>query len=301
MVIFSTPLYNEFSKRLAQQSKLKFGRIEVKTFSDGELRVRLLDKVKNRTVVVVGTTAPPSENLVQLLLIVAAARNAGAKKIIAFIPYFGYSRADRSVQEGEAVSVKVMAQLLRAVGVNKIVTVQIHNEKTKKFFKIPFVNITPYETLAEIIKKKHKKDNAGLTIVAPDYGAYHLAKRLAGMLKVKAVWLEKSRPKANTAIMHKLHGSMSGKTVVLVDDMIDTAGTIVAAMDFLKDQYQTEKISVVAIHGILSGPARTRLRNASAQGIILADTLPTVARHRQELPALEIISIIPLLARELRA
>ncbi|KKU13860.1 MAG: Ribose-phosphate pyrophosphokinase [Parcubacteria group bacterium GW2011_GWC2_45_7] len=299
MFIFSiATAYHDFAGKLAKQAHLKVGRVEFKKFSDGEIYVRVGESVAQKKVYVVGTTAPPADNLIEMLLLVDALKTAKALHITAIIPYFGYGRADHLVESGEALSAKLMANLLHCAGVRRVVAIDLHSPRVEKFFTMPLVHVRAQELLARTIKAELFNDqSSALTIVAPDHGAIPLAKRMGRLLRARVAWFEKIRPQHNVAQLGALHGDVAGKIAVLVDDMIDTAGTIAEAANQLK-QHGAKKIIVAVTHGVLSGPALERLKQTPIDKVIITDTLPNVSQKKFN--KLRVVSVIPLLAEKFR-
>lgn len=297
MYIFSTTAYCDFTKKLSKQIKLKIGRVEIKKFSDGEIYARVVEKVRGQSVYVVGTIAPPSDNLLELLLLINALKTSQAKHITAIIPYFGYGRADHIVAEGESLSAKLMADLIKCAGVDRVIAVDLHSSRVEKFFRVPVINIKAQELLVIAICGGHSSGRPedgphNIVIVAPDNGALPLARRMAKQLHAPIAYFDKIRPRHNVARFGALYGEVKGKNILLIDDMIDTAGTIVQAAHLLK-KYGAKKIIIAATHGIFSGSAIARLKNASVEQVIVTDTIPSA--HKKKFSKLRIVSVVPLL------
>lgn len=281
MFIFATSACQNFAKKIVKVTKLRPGRLEIKRFSDGEVYVRVAEDIKKQKVFIMGSNLPPAENLVELLFLINACKESGASFITVLMPYFGYGRADHWVKPGEALSAKVMADLIKAAGANKLITVDLHSPQAKGFIKTPIIHLRAQELLAKAIKiiirgrtsiRKEVRPRE-VVIVAPDHGAILLAKGFAKVLRCQIAWMEKIRPRPNVAYAGALHGDVKDKTAVLVDDMIDTAGTIVEAVRRLKEA-GAKKIIVAATHPILSGPAVERLKKAPISDIFVTDTIP---------------------------
>lgn len=317
MFIFPTTAYRVFTQKLTKQARLKVGRVEIKRFSDGEIYVRVGERVMGKKVSVVGTTAPPAENLVELLLLVNALKTARARHVTAIIPYFGYGRADHIVAKGEALSAKLMADLLQCAGVDCVMAVDLHSPRVEKFFKVPVVQIRAQELLAREIAHlrpastrlgeaggiprlratRFARDDKLWVVVAPDHGALSLARRMAKKLHAPVAWLEKVRPRHNVARVGVLHGDVRGRHTVLMDDIIDTSGTIVAAARHLKAR-GARSIIAVATHGVLSGSAALLLQEAPIAQVVVTNTFPAV--YGRKFKKLKIVAIIPLLIKAIR-
>lgn len=268
--IFTTDYYLDFAKKLAKQSESKLGRVEIKKFSNGEIYLRVAEKVAGQKVFAVGATTAPADNLVEFLLLLNALKTAGGRQIIAIIPFFGYGRADHLVKSGEALSAKLMVDLLECAGVDKIITVDLHSPRVVKFISTPLIHLSAKDVLVKAIAAK-KLTN--LVSVAPDHGALVLAKYVAKRLKCSTAWMEKVRPRHNVASLGALHGDVKGKIAILVDDMIDTAGTIIEAAKRLKEA-GVKKIIIAATHAVFSGPAINRLNEAPIERVFVTDTIP---------------------------
>lgn len=304
-MIFTVTAYYNFAKKLARQAHLKLGKVEIKKFLDGEIYARITEEVSNRNVYVIGASMPPSDNLVEFLLLINALKIAGARKITAIIPYLGYSRGDHIVKRGEAVSAKLIADILKCAGIDYLITVDIHSPRVVKFLKMPLINIRAQELLAhEILRSRkiskimNRKDRVKkrIVIVAPDRGALPLAKRMAKIFQTDIAWMEKTRPRPDIASVSSLRGNVKDKIAIIVDDMIDTAGTIVGAFRLLK-KAGSKEIIIAATHPIFAGPAISRLKKARIFKIFVTDTVPLT--ERQCFKKVKIVSVVPLIARVL--
>lgn len=295
MFIFSTTVYRDLAKKLSGQTRLKCGRLLIEKFADGEIYVQVKENVAGQNVVVVGTTAPPSDNLVELLLLCQALVLAKTKNITLVLPYLGYERADRVKDPGEAVSAKLMADLLKFSKVKKIIALDLHSPRVVDFIAkdIELKHLTALKILAGVLARKKSKN---MVVVAPDNGALSGAKKMAALLHCGVAWMEKFRPRHNVACIRQLHGDVNGKRAVLYDDMIDTAGTICQAACALK-KAGAKDILVAATHGIFSGPATKRLRQAPVSEIFVTDSVPL--SQNKKLKKMRITSVTPLLAKSL--
>ena len=289
--IISTKLYNPFARRLARYMKMLCVPVECKKLSDGEVYVRVKGVITN-PVVLVGTTAPPSDNIVELLLLINAIRESNRDTpIIVVFPYLGYARADRSIVSGEAVSARAVAELFNKNTVQHVIGIDIHSIAAEAFFKVPLTPVYAYPYLAKQVKKYINPNKT--VIVSPDRGASLLAQRMGKLLNCKTAWFEKKRPSHNQVSMARFHGMIRGSDVVVVDDMIDTAGTMVAAIACLK-KYGAHRILVAATHGVLSGDAIHRLQKAHIDQLILSDSIPRVSTLAIE--NLSLVSMVPAVA-----
>lgn len=295
MFLYSINTNPDLTKALARLAHLKLGRLEIKNFSDGELYVRPRDSVRGQIAWVIGSTMPPTDNLVKLLILLNALKTAKAKKINVIIPYFGYARQDWLDQPNAPLSAKLMADLLAASGANKIFTFNLHSRKNEKFFTVPLVHLSAYPVLVEHFKKSHIKN---LLIFSPDPGGIHRAKQFAKIYGHRNLagpigYCQKFRPKPNVAVVTlPKKFNVRGKNIILVDDMIDTAGTLVGAGEALH-RAGAKNIYAYAAHGVLSGPAIERIKKSPIKQVIVTDTFPLP--KTKLLPKIKIISVAPIL------
>jgi ribose-phosphate pyrophosphokinase len=264
---------------------------ELERFPDGEVHVQLLDTVRDRQVYLIQPTGPPvADHLLELLLLADASRRAGADSVIAVMPYFGYARQDRRVHGREAVGARVVADLLRAVGVQHIVGLDVHNEALEGFFGVPFEHLSAVDLLADAVRPQVGEDSV---VVAPDLGAAKLAERYAMLLDLPVAIVHKSRASGDSVSVRAITGHVRGRTPVIVDDMISTAGTVVAATNAVIEAGCQPEITVLASHALLVGPAVERLQALPLRRMIVTDSLPQ--RERQEL-RMQVVSVAGLLA-----
>jgi len=276
MYLFSLANTHKLAKQICKNTKFKLGVYHKKHLSDGEQYLQVKNKIKNQTVYVVGSTCQPDNNILELLLLINALKENQAKKIILIIPYFGYSRQDKIDRPGAPITAKLIAQLFKQAGVNKFITVDIHSKRNQKYLSPNLINLTPFELFTQYIKKNlNLKDTI---IVAPDNGAKPRAQKLTRLLgNLPVIVMQKIRPKQNIAKIIKFEKNITNKNIIIIDDMIDTAGTIIAACNELKKQ-KVNKIYIFATHGILSGQAIKRLKKAPIKQIVLTDTHPLPAK-----------------------
>jgi ribose-phosphate pyrophosphokinase len=297
MLLFSTNTNSELAKALVRRTHLKLGRLEIKNFSDGELYVRPIDKIRGQTVWVLGGTMPPADNLLKLLILINALKTAGTKKINLVIPYFGYARQDYIDRPNAPLTVKLMADIISAAGPDKIFVINIHESRDLKYFKKPVVHLSTFPLFVGYFKKLKLKD---LLIFSPDHGGLDRARSFADLYGHKNLsgpvgYCKKYRPKPNVAIVSLSKGvDVKNKNIILVDDMIDTAGTLVGAATTLK-KAGARTIYAAATHGVLSGPAIVRLKNAPLKEILITDTHPLPPKKK--IKKIKIISAAPTLKK----
>lgn len=308
MLLFALPPHERLARAIARALHARFGRIERRVFSDGERYVRPVTPVRDERVVVIANTGPESDVLLDFLILLHALRSSGARSVMLVIPYLAYARQDRSDQPQAPVTINLLARLLEAAGATSAVLVDPHSPVAARSFRIPVRVVDPLPVLAhaivqhQMLNKKHRVLNKTSVIVAPDAGARHRAQRLASLLGTRdVVVLRKGRPRPNVARVAALTSAdrrrIASRPAILVDDMIDTAGTITAAAQRLREAGASH-IAIIATHAVLSGPALARLRRARVDHIIVSDSLALPPRaHR--LP-LRVVSLTTALAAEIR-
>ena len=253
----------------------KLGDLEITPFSDGEFQPIYTQSVRGATVFIVQSTVPPADNLMELLLCVDAAKRASADKVIAVIPYFGWARQDRKDRPRVAIGAKLAANLLKAAGVDRVMTCDLHADQIQGFFDIPVDHIYASKVFIPFIRSKRIKD---LTIAAPDVGGAKRANVYAKALSTKdedcgVVLCHKTRARANVVAEIKAIGEVEGKNIIIVDDMIDTAGTLCKAAEVLKEKGALS-VRACATHGILSGNAIEKIHNSVLEEVFITDTIP---------------------------
>ncbi|MBI5071611.1 ribose-phosphate pyrophosphokinase [Candidatus Falkowbacteria bacterium] len=287
------------TKALVRHARLKLGHLEIKNFSDGELYVRPKEKVRSKATWVIGSTMPPSDNLLKLLILINALKTAAAKKINVIIPYFGYARQDWIDQPNAPLTAKLMADLLAAAGADKILTFNLHSGQNEKFFTKPLVHLSAYPALAEYFKKMCLNN---LLIFSPDQGGIHRAEQFAKIYGKKNLagpvgYCKKYRPRPNVARISLPKGAdVKNKNIVLVDDLIDTAGTLAGAAEALH-RAGARAIYAAAAHGVLSGPAIARIKKSPIKEVLITDTYPML--KAKQIPKIKIISAAPVLKKSI--
>src|SRR6201981_1182946 len=251
---------------------ISLGRCVVGRFSDGEVMVELLENVRGRDVFVLQSTcAPTNDNLMELMIMVDALKRASAGRITAAIPYFGYARQDRRPRSARvAISAKVVANMLEIAGVERIITMDLHADQIQGFFDIPVDNIYATPVLLGDLRKQNHEN---LLVVSPDVGGVVRARALAKQLNCDLAIIDKRRPKANVAEVMNIIGEVDGRTCVIMDDMVDTAGTLCKAAQVLKERGAT-KVFAYATHPVLSGGAVQRIAGSALDELVVTDTIP---------------------------
>ena len=265
------------------------------TFSDGELRIEIGDNVRGDDVFVVQPTCPPAvnRNLVQLLLMLDALKRASAERVTAVIPYYGYARQDRKVSPRAPISAKAVADFISIAGAQRIVTIDVHAGQIQGFFNCPVDNLFAVPVMLDILRQEGKED---IAIVSPDAGGVERARAYAKQLDAPLAIVDKRRDKPNQAQALHLIGDVKGKVAIIVDDMIDTAGTLCAGADVLMNNGAT-KVVACATHAVLSGPAIDRINASEAlKEVIVTDTIPQSDRL-ERCSKLKVVSVAALLGK----
>lgn len=265
--------------------------------TDGEISVEVQEHVRGNDVFILQSTcAPANENLMELLILVDALRRASAGRITAAIPYFGYSRQDRRVRSARVpIAAKLVADLLTAAGVHRVLTMDLHAEQIQGFFSIPVDNIY---SLPIMLADVWKKDFDNLMVVSPDVGGVMRARALAKRLECDLAIIDKRRPKANVSEVMNIIGEVEGRTCVLMDDIVDTAGTLCKAADALK-KHGAKKVVAYCVHPVLSGSAVSRINESSLDELVVTDTIP-LTEAAQKSPFIRQLSVADVLAETIR-
>ena len=251
------------------------GKSESKRFADGECSISVHESVRGVDVFIVQSTCKPvNDNLMELLVMIDAMKRASAGRITAVIPYFGYARQDRKTKSRDPISAKLVANLLTEAGADRILTMDLHANQIQGFFDIPVDNLLGAPLFANYYLNRFGKGNEDLMVVSPDVGSVSRARNFALKLDVNMAIVDKRREKANQSEVMNIIGNVEGKTVVLLDDMVDTAGSLCGAAKALVEIGGAKEIYACASHGVLSGPAIERIRGSYIKELLLLDTIP---------------------------
>ncbi len=290
MKVFSGNANPALAEEICRHLKIPLGKINLTKFSDGELYCQILENVRGKDVFLIQPTCSPvNRNLMELLIMIDAFKRSSATRITAVIPYYGYGRQDRKDKPRVPISSKLVADLLTAAGTDRILSMDLHAGQIQGFFDIPVDHLFAAPVLIEHLKNLKIPD---LTIVSPDAGGVERARAFARRLNADLAVVDKRRTAPNTAEVLHIIGHVTGRNVVICDDMIDTAGTLVNTVHALRKK-RVGKIIACATHGILSGPAIERLRNAPIEEIILTNTVPL--NDSRMLPNMTVLSVAGLL------
>ena len=298
MMVFTGNANPELAQKVASRLYLALGKADVGRFSDGETAVELNENVRGKDVFILQSTcAPTNDNLIELVVMIDALRRASATRITAVVPYFGYARQDRRVRSARVpISAKVVADMMVAVGVDRVLTVDLHAEQIQGFFQCPVDNIYGSPVLIADILESQYKD---LIVVSPDIGGVVRARAIAKQLnEADLAIIDKRRPKANEAQVMNLIGEVKDRTCILVDDMVDTAGTLCKAADALKER-GASKVIAYCTHPVLSGSAIENIRNSQLDELVVTDTVP-LSEEAKSMDKIRQLTIADLLAESMR-
>jgi ribose-phosphate pyrophosphokinase len=272
MMVFTGNANPRLAQDVVKHLNISLGRAIVGRFSDGEVMVEILENVRGRDVFVLQSTCTPTnENLLELMVMIDALKRSSAARVSAAIPYFGYARQDRRPRSARvAISAKVVANMLASVGVARVLTMDLHADQIQGFFDIPVDNIYAAPVLLGDVWKQRYED---LIVVSPDVGGVVRARALAKRLESDLAIIDKRRPKANVSEVMNVIGEVKGRTCVIMDDMVDTAGTLVKAAQVLKEEGAT-KVVAYCTHAVLSGPAVERITQSDLDELVVTDTIP---------------------------
>ena len=297
LMVFTGNANPALADAIAKNIGVPLGRASISKFSDGEVSVELNENVRGKDVFVIQPTcAPTNDSIMELLLMSDALHRASANRITAVVPYFGYARQDRRVRSARvAISAKVVADMIGAVGVNRALTVDLHAEQIQGFFSIPVDNVYGSPVLTDDIERQNYSN---LTVVSPDVGGVVRARAVAKQINADLAIIDKRRPTANEAQIMHIIGDVNGKSCLIVDDMVDTAGTLCKAADALKDHGAT-KVVAYCTHPVLSGPAIQNIEGSNLDSLVVTDTIPLNGKAKS-CKSIRQLSMAKLLAESIR-
>jgi ribose-phosphate pyrophosphokinase len=296
-MVFTGNANPELAKKIVDRLGIPLGDASVTAFSDGEIAVELNENVRGRDVFIVQSTcAPTNDNIMELMVMIDAMRRASAGRISAVIPYFGYARQDRRVRSARVpITAKVVADMLVGAGVDRVLTVDLHAEQIQGFFDVPVDNVYGSPVLLDDINEQNYQD---LIVVSPDIGGVVRARAIAKQLDVELAIIDKRRPRANVAEVMNLIGDVNGRTCLLVDDMVDTAGTLCSAAKALKDR-GANKVVAYCTHPVLSGNALENIKHSVLDELIVTDSIP-LSDALISLPNVRQLTLSKMLAEAVR-
>lgn len=269
ILIFSGSSNPELTDKICNYLDVPKGLLELKRFSDKEIWAKFKENIRGRDVYIIQSTMSPAENIMELMILLDAAKRSSAKRVTAVIPYFGYARQDRKDQPRVAITAKLIANLITVAGADRVIAMDLHAAQLQGFFDIPSDHLYASPVFLDIFRNK----GDDLVVVSPDIGGIKLARSYAKKLNAQLVVIDKRRPKQNKAEVMNIIGDVEGKDVLLVDDLIDTAGTFVSAINALKEK-GAKKIFGAVTHPVLSGEAIEKLDNSDLSKLYVSDSIP---------------------------
>ncbi|EAH5177790.1 ribose-phosphate pyrophosphokinase [Campylobacter lari] len=291
--IFSGSANEEFAKKISKYLSLPLSNAGVKRFSDGEISIQIDESVRGKDVFIIQSTcAPTNDNLMELLIMTDALRRSSASSITAIIPYFGYARQDRKASPRVPITAKLVANLIESAGVDRVATIDLHAGQIQGFFDIPVDNLYGSIIFNDYIKNKNYKNPI---IASPDIGGIARARSVAKALGLDIVIVDKRREKANESEVMNVIGDVKDKEVILVDDIIDTAGTIVKAAEVFKNK-GAKSVIACCTHAVLSGVAYERIAKDSLDELVVTDTIPL----KQQMDKIKVLSVAPIFGEVIR-
>jgi ribose-phosphate pyrophosphokinase len=287
--IFSGTANLGLTEEIAEHVGVPLGQAEVKRFSDGEINIYIGESVRGADVFIVQPiSCPANENLMELLIMMDALKRASAKSINTVLPYYGYARQDRKTRARDPITAKLLADLLTTAGANRVITMDLHAGQIQGFFNIPVDHLKSLPILAKYFQQKEFAD---AVVVSPDVGGVTRAREFAERLQMPIAIIDKRRPETNVAEVMNIIGKVRGKTVIMIDDIIDTAGTIALGARALLEQGAKE-VYACCTHPVLSGPAMERLAEAPIKEIVVTNTIP---QRDKQLDKIRVLSVAPLI------
>lgn len=287
--IFAANASKELAQKIADQLGLPLSKCEVSTFSDGEISISVQETVRGSDVFVIQSTCTPvNNNLMELLIMIDALKRASAGRITAVIPYFGYARQDRKSKPRDPISAKLVADLITAAGADRVLTMDLHAAQIQGFFDIPLDHLEGMSILAKHFEKESIED---MVIVSPDFGSVGRARKFAGRLDVPIAIIDKRRPRPNVSEIMHIIGDIKDKNIVIIDDIIDTAGTLCNAANALKER-GAKSVRACATHGILSGKAVENIEKSAIEELIILDTIPLAPEKKLDKIKVETVASV---------
>lgn len=296
--VFTGNSHPELANEIAKILGVPMGASKVSTFSDGEISVDINETVRGADVFIVQSTCSPvNNNLMELLIMIDAFKRASAGRINAVIPYYGYARQDRKAKSRDPITAKLVADLLTAAGADRVLTMDLHASQIQGYFNIPVDHLMGAPILSKHFVEKGLADQDDVVVVSPDLGSVTRARKFADRLHAPIAIIDKRRPKANVSEIMNIIGEVEGKRCILIDDMIDTAGTIANAANALKDLGATA-VYACCTHGVLSGPAFERINNSAIEELVMLNTI--TLPENVETDKITSLSVAPIFAEAIK-
>ncbi len=298
LLLFSGSGYPELAEKIAERLDVSLGEVQLTQFSGGEMYARYEQSIRGSDVFIVQSLGEPvNENLMELLIMVDAARRASAERIVAVIPWFAYSRQDRKTKPREPITARLVANMIQVAGANRVMTMDLHVGQIEGFFSFPVDHLTAMHTFVDYFVEQGFRDADDAVVVAPDTGEAKVAKRLADHLGLPWAIVNKLRRQAQQSEVTHIIGDVEGKRAIMIDDIVDTAGTLVRAAEKILEYGATE-VYAAATHPVLSGPAYERLENSPVKELVVTDTLPLKSGEPHD--KIHVLTIAPILANTIR-
>ena len=291
--VFSGTANQELSRQIAKYLGIPLSEASIKRFSDGEISVQIGESVRGKDVFIIQPTCAPTDtNLMELLILTDALKRSSASTVTAVIPYFGYARQDRKAAPRVSITAKLVANMIETAGIDRVVTMDLHAGQIQGFFDIPVDNLYGTITFINYLKNKHLSNPI---VASPDIGGVARARSLAKQLNLDLAIIDKRREKANESEVMNVIGDVNGKDVILIDDMVDTAGTLIKAAAAFKERGATS-VTAFCTHPVLSGPAYERIAAGAIDELVVTDTIPLKEQNEH----IKVISVAPLFAEVIR-
>jgi ribose-phosphate pyrophosphokinase len=298
LLLFSGSGYPELAEKIAERLDVSLGEVQLTQFSGGEMYARYEQSIRGSDVFIVQSLGEPvNENLMELLIMVDAARRASAERTVVVIPWFAYSRQDRKTKPREPITARLVANMIQVAGANRVMTMDLHVGQIEGFFSFPVDHLTAMHTFVDYFVEQGFRDADDAVVVAPDTGEAKVAKRLADHLGLPWAIVNKLRRQAQQSEVTHIIGDVEGKRAIMIDDIVDTAGTLVRAAEKLLEYGATE-IYAAATHPVLSGPAYERLENSPIKELVVTNTLPL--KRGEPHDKIHVLTIAPILANTIR-
>ncbi|MBL7542993.1 MAG: ribose-phosphate pyrophosphokinase [Bdellovibrionaceae bacterium] len=296
--IFSGNSNNDLARKVAQEAGVPLGQSKISSFADGEIQVEIQESVRGQHVFIIQSTCPPvNQSYMELFIMLDAVKRASAEHITAVIPYFGYARQDRKVAPRAPISAKCVADLLTTAGADRVVCLDLHAAQIQGFFNVPVDHLFAIPTLARTFRERYGFGE-DYVVVSPDAGGVERARAFAKRIDSSMAIIDKRRTSPNEAKALHLIGEVKDKTAIIVDDMVDTAGTLTQGVDAIF-KHGAKKVLALATHPVLSGPAIKRLKESSIEKLIVTDTIPLTEEAKAS-GKIEVISMAPVLAEAIK-
>ena len=280
------------AQKIAEAYGTTLGDLTIRYFADGEIYVRFEESISGAALFIIQSTHPTADNWMELLLLIDAAKRASAERVTAVIPYFGYARQERKDQPRVSIAAKLMANMLTSAGIDRILTMELHASQIQGFFDVPVDHLYGSTVLIDYVRQFELEN---FVVLAPDVGGLKMARAYAERLGVDLALVDKRRPRQNEARVMNVIGDVEDKNVLIIDDIVDTAGTLTRAASALRD-HGALKIMAACTHGLLSGPAYERIENSPLERLIITDTIPL----KRPSDSIEVVSVSNLFAKAIR-